>query len=84
MWLERPNSLSNATAALVPLADNGGFTYTHALGTSSDAIDRGEVGCGVSVDQRAMPRGIDIPGLGLDGDAYCDIGSFELQLSEVP
>jgi hypothetical protein len=59
---------------LLPLADNGGRTATHALvagGPAVDAIPAGEKGCR-GVDQRGAqrPQG---PG--------CDIGAFELEAS---
>ncbi|MBB3112007.1 hypothetical protein FHS18_004085 [Paenibacillus phyllosphaerae] len=43
------------SANLLPLADNGGFTKTHALGTSSPALAAGGA-TGVSYDQRGFPR----------------------------
>lgn len=63
---------------LMPLADNGGGTHTHALGPLSVAAD-GAGDCaadhGVNIDQRGESR----PG---GGSAACDIGAFEQQ--EVP
>jgi hypothetical protein len=57
---------------LQPLANNGGVTETHALPTTSVAIDHGNaVGSGggaLSVDQRGYPRDI---------GAAPDIGAFE-------
>ncbi len=58
---------------LGPLADNGGFTWTHALATESAAIDQipsGTIGCGSTVD--TDQRGVSRP----QGDA-CDIGAYE-------
>ena len=63
-----------ADPLLGPLADNGGFTLTHALDPASPAIDAGNPeGCTdgialVDVDQRGEPR-----------LQPCDIGAFELQ-----
>jgi len=58
--------------ALLPLANNGGVTATHALPTASAAIDHGNAvgsgGGGLSVDQRGYPR---------DVGAAPDIGAFE-------
>ena len=50
---------------LLPLANNGGPTKTHALHHQSAAVDAGE-GCDVTVDQRYVPR-----------DTFCDVGAFE-------
>lgn len=54
-----------ANPLLLPLADNGGPTNTHAFDRRSPALDAG-VACDVAVDQRYVPR-----------DAYCDVGAFE-------
>ena len=66
----------NADPLLQPLADNGGFTLTHALGASSSAIDAGNPDPATcpSTDQRGFPRSVDGNG---DGVATCDIGAFE-------
>ena len=58
---------SSTDALLGPLADNGGPTLTHALGTGSPAIDAAAGAC-PATDQRgiARPQG-----------AGCDVGSFE-------
>lgn len=53
--------------ALLPLADNGGPTQTHALAPNSIAIDTGEPSSCLSTDQR-----------GFDRDTACDVGAFEL------
>ena len=57
------------------LADNGGPTQTHALGTGSVAIDMiPEAECldadgePLTTDQRGLPR-----------DSMCDVGAFEVQ-----
>ncbi len=62
----------NATdPLLLPLADNGGNTLTHALDANSDAIDNGSCtdinGVSVDDDQRGVKR----------SDGKCDIGAFE-------
>ena len=43
-------------AGLCPLADNGGFTPTHALATGSIAIDAGDPASTLTVDQRDSAR----------------------------
>ena len=54
-----------ADPKLLPLANNGGPTMTHAIPPTSPAFNSG-VGCFVTVDQRYVPR-----------DAKCDVGVFE-------
>jgi hypothetical protein len=49
------SDLIGGTAALGPLADNGGAAATHSLLDGSDAIDRGS-GTGPPGDQRGAPR----------------------------
>ena len=58
-----------AGAILLPLADNGGETQTHALAIGSPALDASpeDVNC-PAIDQRGNPR---------PQGAACDIGSFE-------
>jgi hypothetical protein len=54
------------------LADNGGFTQTHALVTGSPAINAVPVfNCTISQDQRGASRPVD------GGIENCDIGAFE-------
>lgn len=62
-------------AIIEPLADNGGPTQTHALPIGSPAIDAVALGvmCGTT-DQRGETRPVDGNS---DGQAECDIGSFE-------
>jgi len=50
---------------LMPLANNGGPTWTHAIPHTSPAYNTG-VGCYPTTDQRYVPR-----------DAKCDVGAFE-------
>jgi CSLREA domain-containing protein len=74
---------------LGPLADNGGSTKTHALLSSSTALDAGrncvtqsppceqQLATALLTDQRGMNRKVDGP----DGDttATVDIGAYEMQ-----
>jgi hypothetical protein len=64
-------------ARLAPLANNGGFTRTHALRTGSPAIDAGDDAVlgdpfGIATDQRGLPR---------KSGKRVDIGAFEVQVS---
>jgi predicted outer membrane repeat protein len=59
---------------LGPLADNGGFTLTRALGNDSPAIDAGDPNNCPSSDQRGFYRPIDG---NKDGTARCDMGAYE-------
>ena len=52
------------------LADNGGFTMTHALGEGSPAIDAGDPNTCPDTDQRGVPRPQGI---------YCDMGAYEYE-----
>jgi CSLREA domain-containing protein len=64
---------------LEPLTDNGGPVATHLLTSGSPAIDTGDRSqTGLTVDQRGMPRPVDIAGLVNSGDG-CDVGSLEVQ-----
>lgn len=56
------------------LEDNGGFTLTHALGTDSPAIDKGNPEVCPVVDQRAYTRPTDGDN---DGKEGCDMGAYE-------
>ena len=59
-------------AVLAPLADNGGFTQTHALLAGSPAIGKGNNSGGQPQDQRLGIRPV---------DTTSDIGSFEVQFN---
>jgi len=64
-------NVSEAQLSLGPLADNGGPTMTHALGSGSEAIDQIPAeDCEATTDQRgiARPQG---PG--------CDVGAVEME-----
>ncbi len=64
----------NTDPLLEDLAENGGFTQTHALGDLSPAIDAGSPTLCPAIDQRGFHRPI-------DGDentsATCDMGAYE-------
>ena len=74
--------VSTADLALGPLQDNGGPTWTHALGATSVAVDAAGAsedctdldGDPLTDDQRGMPRPADGDG---DGTAVCDLGAYE-------
>jgi predicted outer membrane repeat protein len=58
---------------LLPLADNGGFSMTHAIKPNSPAIDNGNDAVCPELDQRGTKR---IDG-NKDGTVRCDIGAYE-------
>jgi hypothetical protein len=61
---------------LGPLEDNGGNTLTHALLSSSPAIDAiSVISCTLTIDQRTALR----PVMLTSPDTPCDIGAFEVQ-----
>jgi hypothetical protein len=73
--LVHPTDQLNQDPLLMPLADNGGSTQTHALGSGSPAIDgipaadcTDSTGAPLAVDQRGEPR---------PQGAGCDIGAYE-------
>ena len=59
---------------LLPLANNGGFTQTHALLSGSPAIDTANPAFCPTYDQRGYPRPIDGNG---DDSPVCDMGAYE-------
>jgi len=71
----------NTDPLLGDLADNGGFTMTHALGDLSPAIDAGSPTLCPAMDQRGFYRPI-------DGDEntseICDMGAYEYSLALIP
>ena len=62
------------------LADNGGFTQTHALHIGSPAIDAGDPTVCPATDQRGFLRPFDGNG---DGVAICDMGAYESEIIPV-
>lgn len=67
-------------AGLAPLGDYGGKTKTHALKTSSRAIDKGSAAYALTYDQRGFPREYDMMPNGTfpnGTDGYRDIGAYE-------
>ncbi len=63
------NNITSADPMLQPLADNGGPTWTCALGEDSSAIDAGTDSGAPSTDQRGAPRPY-------NGGSF-DIGAYE-------
>lgn len=55
---------------LGPLADNGGFTMTHALGAGSSTIDVADPAVCPAADQRGVARPV---------GGGCDIGAYEYE-----
>ncbi|MBV8859392.1 MAG: Ig-like domain repeat protein [Acidobacteria bacterium] len=82
------HNVTNVSADLGPLADNGGATQTHRPLYISPAVDRGKSvngGFGVLNDQRGLPRPLNFTEVadaaGGDGS---DIGAVELQGDDQP
>ena len=74
------NQVGVNNPGLAPLADNGGPTQTHALLSSSPALDKGK-SFSLTTDQRGAghPRTIDVPTIAnATGGDGTDIGAFEL------
>lgn len=68
--LDHDLDIENVNPYLETLRDNGGLTWTHALGQNSPAIDRGILLAEVPVDQRGIHR---------PQRKNADIGAFEIE-----
>ncbi len=68
------SSYSGACPLLGPLRNNGGLTFTHALGSGSIAIDNG--GGALQYDQRGA-------GYPRKAGMFIDIGAYELQQGDI-
>jgi hypothetical protein len=64
-WSCADVAITPSDPLLLPLANNGGPSLTHAIPFNSPAFNNG-VNCSVDVDQRYVKR-----------DAKCDVGAFE-------
>jgi sugar lactone lactonase YvrE len=71
-----PSDTITADPKLLPLADNGGPTLTHALSADSPAIDAGNNTAGLAYDQRGAP-------FARVYGAKADIGAYEAQTHAV-
>ncbi len=67
-----PGDTLTGDPLLLPLADNGGATPTHALGKGSPAVDAGNDAIGLVFDQRGE-------GFAREVGAAADIGAYEQQ-----
>jgi putative cofactor-binding repeat protein len=70
--LQLPADTLQDDPSLLPLADNGGLTLTHALDAASPALDAGNNAAALEFDQRGE-------GFAREVGAAADVGAFELQ-----
>jgi CSLREA domain-containing protein len=73
--LRTAGDLTVRDPGLLPLADNGGFAFTHALRANSPAVDAAVRGGTIVEDERGLPRPADGDG---DTRIASDIGAYEL------
>ena len=72
-------NVDNSSLKLLPLANNGGPTWTQALGNGSVAIEKiPAASCGTPTDQRGYAR----PGNRNQPTNKCEIGAWEAQLAD--
>lgn len=71
-----PGDISNERPRLRGENRNGGISLSRALMPNSAAVDAGDPAECPALDQRGMPRPVDVSGL---AEPRCDIGSYELQ-----
>jgi CSLREA domain-containing protein len=86
--LTGPGDQPNTNPLLLPLADNGGPTRTHALTLASPAVDKGNAAPSgahpaLTTDQRGRPRPADQPLIPTAADGT-DVGAFELKAGARP
>ena len=72
-----PGDTISSDPLLGPLQDNGGQTFTHALGSGSPAIDAGANPMSLANDQRGS-------GFAREAGGAADIGAFEVQATVAP
>lgn len=75
--LTGPGDRNGADPLLGPLADNGGFTATHALPAGSPAVDR-------VLNNSCPPPDTDQRGVARPQGARCDVGAYERVPPAVP
>ncbi|MBC7930586.1 MAG: hypothetical protein H7Z38_08450 [Rubrivivax sp.] len=76
------HNVTGVDPLLSPLQNNGGPTQTHALLSSSPAIDAGDSG-GLTTDQRGLTRPVDNAAAANASDGS-DIGAYEGQAAPAP
>ncbi len=71
-------NIVNVDPRLSPLANNGGFTLTHALQSGSPAIDAArDIYCSPQNTSFSEPRTRDQRGISRPAGTSCDIGAYE-------
>jgi hypothetical protein len=79
---EHTGNITGVDPQLGPLANNGGFTKTHALLSASPAVDSGS-GSGLSIDQRGYIRPMDNLDI-INVNDGADIGAYEYNAASLP